>query len=530
MERGRITCTEDGSQMRKRSIQFSKQESNPHGNISRDSSIMQIRDEDEEAEKETTDVEKFQIGHSLGEDENELEGTMSADLKGINSKVFLSYIKWAGIPLSIAVVLSLTLLQAGNNCADFWLSVWTNSSQEALPDIDEYSMSFYLAVYGGIIAAVIVFTSFRAVTFAYAGIRASIHAHRSLLETTLLAQMSFFETVSTGQILNRFSGDMSTIDDGLPFMLNIFLASLGRLLGSIVLICVVLPLLLLLFVPMMFVYWSIQHTYRRAARDLKRISSVASSPVYSWLVETITGLSCIRGMGKDVLFRNEFLRRLGDRIRSDVAICLASAWLTLRLQLLGQSVVASILLVSLLGEAFHWWSSQLSILALAITYAVNIAGQMSGCLTSGLETETRFIALERAPLNPGQVMHLRKDLKKQLRSRIEADDVRAYEVDVNCADYGKVEFEDVSVEYPKYLKKQLLASLQDEFLALDGISFALDAGQNIGIVGRTGSGKSSLLKALLRLIPHLSGPEPTLQKARVRNFKGVSGTVSTVLI
>ncbi|VEL24771.1 unnamed protein product [Protopolystoma xenopodis] len=87
-----------------------------------------------------------------------------------------------------------------------------------------------------------------------------------------MARLHFFESTPHGRILNRFSSDIGAIDDALPFQLNILLAELAGLFGTVVISCIALPALVLLMLPLAFVYWSLQRLYRGAARDLKRIA------------------------------------------------------------------------------------------------------------------------------------------------------------------------------------------------------------------------------------------------------------------
>ena len=91
----------------------------------------------------------------------------------------------------------------------------------------------------------------------------------------------FFDTTPIGQILNRFSSDLSTVDDNLPFILNIFLANLFGVIGPLAVTVYALPWLLLLLLPLTAIYLHVQHRYRPASRDLKRIGSVTLSPIYS---------------------------------------------------------------------------------------------------------------------------------------------------------------------------------------------------------------------------------------------------------
>ena len=86
------------------------------------------------------------------------------------------------------------------------------------------------------------------------------------------------------------------MDDSLPFILNIFLANLLGVLGPLVVTVYALPWFCLVLVPLCLLYWRVQARYRPASRDLKRLSSVSLSPIYSHFSETLAGLSTIRAL------------------------------------------------------------------------------------------------------------------------------------------------------------------------------------------------------------------------------------------
>lgn len=109
--------------------------------------------------------------------------------------------------------------------------------------------------------------------------------------------MTFFDTTPTGRVLNRFSSDVYSVDDKLPFMLNILLATVFNLLGMLVIISCSLPWVLVPLLPLAVFYFRTQRFYRHTSRELKRLYSLTLSPVYSHFSETLTGLGTIRASG-----------------------------------------------------------------------------------------------------------------------------------------------------------------------------------------------------------------------------------------
>lgn len=227
----------------------------------------------------------------------------------LRAAVYWTYVRSVGVVLSVSVLLSLLLMQATKNASDWWLSFWVahsqrpprlttsdlalssrflsvlkggrhlrypvvvtpNATMDNITFANDY-VAFFLGVYGGIVGANSVFTLFRAFLFAYGGVRAAVMIHRRLLARVLAAPVDFFDRTPVGRLLNRFSSDLYTVDDQLPFQLNIFLAQLFGLLGAVTVTCYALPWIAVVMAPTAAVYWIVQQHYRLTSRELKRLS------------------------------------------------------------------------------------------------------------------------------------------------------------------------------------------------------------------------------------------------------------------
>ncbi|KAM7539602.1 hypothetical protein Aperf_G00000028759 [Anoplocephala perfoliata] len=519
--------------------------------------------EDEESdESDSTNWEKFAFG-------------------SVSSRVYGTYGRALGCCLAALVLISLTLMQASANAHDYWLSYWMehdggNSSLAAsmeyigvksFPLIGALSKlggsggrldasisnttKFYLSVYGGIIGANLLFTIFRSVLFALAGLRAAATIHEKMLDAVLQGEMKFFDTTPTGRILNRFSSDVGTVDDGLPSILGILLDVIFSLLGSMVVSALALPAIVILCLPLLFVYWSVQRIYRAAARDLRRLSSINRSPLYAHFTETISGLVVIRGLRKETDFQASVRSRLNAQTRCKLAGLAASAWLDLRLQMIALMVVAGVVLAALVGRALDLvdvnWAG------LAVVYALLLANMMTYLVSTMSRTEVDFISVERCrelteetPFEPDVIAcsvaapssrhHQAPDPHALFMRRMVST---CPEVEAAWPSQGRIVFKDVNLVYPSAsafaerkmnLMEQRESSAseeeeEEEKLALADINLNVEAGEHIGVVGRTGSGKSSLLRVLFRLVPHMEGPITNLSIARVKKFRGTTGTV-----
>ncbi|BHF60315.1 Multidrug resistance-associated protein 7 [Sparganum proliferum] len=519
-----------------------------------DASGSQLQHEVEAEEEESINCEKFAYG-------------------GIASRVYWQYARSVGYCLTICVLASLTFMQATRNGLDFWLSYWMKSEANTttptmsyvgmttFPSTDFLSphflawlsgqqfdsvatevrsvldnhTSFYFMVYGGLLAANLAFTSLRAVLFAFAGLAAASTIHKRILDSVLQGEMNFFDSTPVGRILNRFSSDVGTVDDSLPFRLNIFLAVIFGLLGSVVVTCLAMPTILVVCLPLAFAYWSVQRMYRGAARDLKRLASVARSPVYAHFSETISGLVVIRGLRKEEAFGKTSCAHLNEQTRCELASLAASAWLNLRLQMIAVMAITFVISAAIFGRLVGW--TDVSLAGLAVIYALMLANQMTATVSCMTDTEKDFVAVERCreleeetPWEP-EVVAMTVVAPDRDKHRLATP--RPYmhrqghsecsSVDPLWPQEGNISFQHVYLTYPAVGNRGLTGSSVP--FALEDVCLEIKAGERLGIVGRTGSGKSSILRVLFRLVGHLPGPHSNPELAVVKNFRGATGYV-----
>ncbi|XP_036104761.1 multidrug resistance-associated protein 7 [Molossus molossus] len=463
-----------------------------------------------EKTKEGLEVEESTSGCLLQE-ESKKEGAVAFH-------VYRAYWRAIGLGLALAILFSLLLMQATRNAADWWLSHWIsqlkaakNSSEEVpapntpgaagllsaqlllfsprsfytsaflLPKAAPNGSSdirFYLTVYATIAGVNSLCTLLRAVLFAAGTLRAAAILHRRLLCRVLMAPVTFFDSTPMGRVLNRFSSDVACVDDSLPFILNILLANTAGLLGLLAVLGAGLPWLLLLLPPLSIIYYRVQRRYRASSRELRRLGSLTLSPLYTHLADTLAGLPVLRATGATVRFEEENQRLLELNQRCQFASSATMQWLDIRLQLMGAAVVSAIAGIALVQH--QQGLADPGLVGLSLSYALSLTGLLSGLVSSFTQTEAMLVSVERLeeyscdlPQEPqGQLMQLGPGWLKQ----------------------GSVEFQDVVLVYRPGLPN-----------ALDGVTFRVQPGEKLGIVGRTGSGKSSLLLVLFRLLEPTSG-------------------------
>nr|QBM06364.1 ATP-binding cassette sub-family C member 7 [Daphnia magna] len=401
--------------------------------------------------------------------------------------VISTYWKAVGMYVSPIILAMLLFMQSTRNVSDWWLAHWVSELQNEtingtliVGGGDDYDPTFYLAVYGGIAAANTIFTFFRAFLFAYGGLKAATFLHSRLVDVVLQAKMIFFDTTPVGRILNRLSSDVYAIDESLPFVLNIFLAQIFGLLGTIIVTCVGIPWISLLLLPLGFIYFNLQHFYRHTSRELKRLSTVTLSPIYSRFAETLSGLVTIRATDNSTArFAQENLDMVEDNVKTQFASQAAANWLGLRLQLIGVAMVTGVGIFAVVQHHLH--TVDPGLVGLAISYALSITGVLSGVVTSFVETEKEMVSVERV-----HAYIQRLPAEPSTSSRVA--------LPMSWPSQGCITFQRVSMRYREHFP-----------LAVKDINFEIRPSEKVGIVGRTGSGKTTLFQILFRLSEICSG-------------------------
>ncbi|CAF4658113.1 unnamed protein product [Rotaria sp. Silwood1] len=423
--------------------------------------------------------------------------------------IWKRYFIAVGICLSFSVVFSVFLMQASRNVFDWWLSYWTSHQLSVInmtnitgrtsfkflnPSVvtildarpifgfatqsaDQDFKSFF-TIYVGLAIANSFFTLIRAFTFAYGGIEAARKLHKSLLNSLLQCSISFFDTTPSGRILNRFSSDTWSVDDSLPFIMNVLLANIFSLLGTLVLCCYGLPKFLIVLVPLAIFYYFIQNYYRWTSREIKRISSVALSPVYAHFGETISGLSTIRAFRHVTRFVEHNFFLVSNSIRAQFSSLVAGSWLGFRLQLIGIVMVAGISLIGVIEHVYTIHGSNPALVGLSLSYILSVTGLLNGLISSFTETEKEMVGVERVT---AYIDELPKEDENEEQFVILNEDREQKG--------AMIEYRHVTMKYNVEQKP-----------ALDNITFQIKSNEKIGIVGRTGSGKSSLLATLFRTV------------------------------
>ncbi|KAI0500454.1 hypothetical protein KFK09_018666 [Dendrobium nobile] len=394
----------------------------------------------------------------------------------ISLKVYLSYMaaayKGALIPL---IILSQTTFQVLQIASNWWMA-WANPQTHG--DKPKMTSTFLLVVYMALAFGSSWFVFFRAVLVATFGLAAAQKLFMKMLRTIFRAPMSFYDSTPTGRILNRVSIDQSVVDLDIPFRLGGFASTTIQLLGIVGVMSKVTWQVLLLLIPMTIICLWMQKYYMASSRELVRIVSIQKSPIINIFGESIAGASTIRGFGQEKRFIKRNLYLLDCFSRPFFCSLAAIEWLCLRMELLSTFVFAfcMTLLVS-----FPHGSIDPSMAGLAVTYGLNLNARLSRWILSFCKLENKIISIER--------IHQYCQIPSEAPTII--DNSRpppSWPVN------GKIELLDLQVRYKESLP-----------IVLHGVTCVFPGGKKIGIVGRTGSGKSTLIQALFRLVEPVHG-------------------------
>ncbi|KAL8101971.1 ABC transporter C family member 5-like [Apium graveolens] len=389
----------------------------------------------------------------------------------ISMGVYLSYMtaayKGLLIPLIILAQTLFQLLQIASNWWMAWANPQTAGGQPKTTNI--VLIGVYMALAFGSSCFIFV----RAVLVATFGLAAGQKLFLKMLTNVFRAPMSFFDSTPAGRILNRVSVDQSVVDLDMPFRLGGFASTTIQLLGIVGVMTQVTWQVVLLVIPMAIACLWMQKYYMASSRELVRIVSIQKSPIIHLFSESISGAATIRGFGQEKRFMKRNLYLLDCFARPFFCSLAAIEWLCLRMELLSTFVFAfcMVLLVS-----FRQGTIDPSMAGLAVTYGLNLNARLSRWILSFCKLENKIISIERIH----QYCHIPSEAPQVI------EDSRPPHV---WPEDGTIELIDLKVRYKENLP-----------LVLHGVSCTFPGRMKIGIVGRTGSGKSTLIQALFRMI------------------------------
>ncbi|XP_046974021.1 uncharacterized protein LOC124540463 [Vanessa cardui] len=415
----------------------------------------------------------------------EAEERAKGNLKWAVIQNYLSSVKsWLIVFLA---VFSLLLTQTGATFSDYWLSYWTNQVDEyeqSLPPGEEPDTSLgtqigplttgqYLWIYGGAVLFIIIMTHVRITAFVVMAMRASQNLHDIMFKNLLTAVMRFFDMNPSGRVLNRFSKDMGAMDELLPrsmletIQMYLFVASV-LVLNALALPWTLIPTVLLLIIFVILLKW-----YLNAAQAVKRLESTTKSPVFSMINSTISGLSTVRSSNSQYRLLKMFDDAQDLNSSAFYTFLGGSSAFGLFLDLLCLVYLGVILAIFILidfGSLIAVGSVGLAVSqSMTLTMMLQMSARVTADLLGHMTSVERVLEYSKLPAEENM-----EDGPTQPPPNWPSD--------------GQIQFENVSLKYGA-----------EDPPVLKDLNFTINSGWKVGIVGRTGAGKSSLMAALFRL-------------------------------
>ncbi|XP_032595393.1 multidrug resistance-associated protein 1 isoform X9 [Drosophila grimshawi] len=406
--------------------------------------------------------------------EGKLIETEKSQTGGVDFAVYKHYIKSVGIFLSVATLVLNFVFQGFQIGSNLWLTKWSNDKEV---ENDTGLRNMYLGVYGAFGVGQGLCNYGAAITLFTCSLNASFKVFRQLFNNIMHCPSEFFDTTPKGRILDRCSNDISCLDLVMPLNIRMCLSTAFQVLATIVVISISTPIFLAVIVPIAFIYYFAQRFYVATSRQLMRLESVSRSPIYSHFGETVTGVSTIRAYTVQDRFIDESDGKVDKNQVCKYPSLIANRWLAVRLEMVGNLIILFASLFAVLGG-----QTNPGLVGLSVSYALQVTQTLNWLVRMSSDIETNIVSVER--------IKEYGETKQEAPWELESDKQKPK----NWPADGRVEFQNFQVRYREGLD-----------LVLRGVSFNITGGEKVGIVGRTGAGKSSLTLALFRIIESAGG-------------------------
>ena len=335
---------------------------------------------------------------------------------------------------------------------------------------DNVNAGYYLGIYALLTTGYLLIALFRFGIALWGSLTASRTIHARLLEAMTRAKFKFFDTTPLGQIMNRFSKDLQAVDQEVAAVALGLFQCLFTVVTIVILISIITPGFLIAGIFITAIYFSIGMFYIRSSRDLKRLESVQRSPLYQQFGETLSGVVTIRAYGDERRFVRDNHSQVNTHNRPFIYLWAANRWLALRVDFAGAlvSFFAGLFVILSIGKI------DAGAAGLSLTYAVTFNENILWLVRLYAANEQNMNSVERVK----EYLDVEQEAKAVIPENRPAG---------NWPRHGEVQFINYSTRYRSNLDP-----------VLKNLSFNIKPAEKVGIVGRTGAGKSSLALALFR--------------------------------
>ncbi|XP_067351135.1 ATP-binding cassette sub-family C member 12 [Channa argus] len=444
--------------------------------------VFDISDEKDDGTK-VEQKSTVRVGDQLVSKESSTEGSVSW-------RVYHQYCQAAGgYFIVFLTILNIVLMIGSTAFSSWWLSFWlgngsgngtSSNTTTNQGDISQNpNLHFYQMVYGLVVLVMLLLAIIKCFFYTHVTLNAACKLHDTMFKKIISSPMSFFDTTPTGRILNRFAKDQEEVDNVLPLHMDPFLQFCLLVTFTICIISAVFPAILIAVATMGSMFTVILFIFQTSIRQMKRMENISRSPCISLTTATLQGLSTIHAYNirdshiklfknlNDINSNHYFLFHCGTR------------WLSFWLDFMAATMA---LLVSLFVVLSSNDLISPSLKGLALSYTIQLTGMLQYVVRQSTEVEARFNSVERLQ---EYITCCKSEAPRHIKEVQIPDD---------WPKSGSITFQNYTMRYR-----------ENTPIVLNRLSFRIRAGEKLGIVGRTGSGKSSLGVALFRLVEPAAG-------------------------
>uniref|UniRef100_UPI0037E899EE ATP-binding cassette sub-family C member 4-like n=1 Tax=Semicossyphus pulcher TaxID=241346 RepID=UPI0037E899EE len=407
-------------------------------------------------------------------EESRAQGTIGVGL-------YMKYLRAGGSILVLLIVLVVNILAQGAYILqDWWLAYWADAQDTLSANnttivngtnvTKELDIDFYLGVYAGLTIATIIFGFIRNLVLFHVLVRSAQCLHNRMFDAILRTPVRFFDINPIGRVLNRFSKDIGQLDSNMPWTLVDFIQVFLQILGVIAVSVSVIPWILIPVLPLLIIFIFLRRYFLQTSRDVKRLESTTRSPVFSHLSSSLQGLWTIRAFGAEERFQKAFDGHQNLHSEAWFLFLTTSRWFALRLD----GICSIFVTITTFGCLLLKDQLDAGSVGLALTYSVTLMGMFQWGVRQSAEVENMMTSVERVV----EYTELESEAPWETDKRPPPD----------WPGKGLVTFDKVSFSYSS-----------DGPIVLKNMKAMFRPQEKVGIVGRTGAGKSSLVSALFRL-------------------------------
>jgi ABC-type multidrug transport system fused ATPase/permease subunit len=428
------------------------------------------------------------------------------ELGGMSWEVYWRYVCSGGWVRGLLALSVIFLSQGVSMITEYWMRWWASNTFGDQRDIK------YILIFAGLVVCCVVIGFYRALGWFHFTLRSASDLHERCLWAVMHSPMSFFVSNPTGRVLNRFSRDQNQVDELLPATIFFFVETFISCLGSVIVICITIPWMAIMVPLLVATFLLFRYRYIRTTREIKRLEAVTRSPIYADFSATLEGLATLRAYQLQDRVGSLFNAQVDENARVSFSFFTCARWLGLRLDLETALLLTVVCFLAVVLRS----TVDVGLLGFALVYTMSLSGTFQWMVRVSVDVETQMTAVERInaysklPPEAGYATSLEHALlevspvtsvtvvppegkpkagsKSPEYALVSSEGAEGHGAGHIAGRRGNVVLRDLTVTYRADLDP-----------VLRNINLDIPAGYKVGICGRTGSGKSSTLLALLRL-------------------------------